>query len=79
MPLKELKKLNPSLTQVDIEEISKLSTTWSSEYSLYKPSNDTIYDNSVVNVLFFNYKTDKKFIYKKKILENGWERMIRRD
>ena len=79
IPLTELKKINPSLTQEDIEEISKLSTTWSSEYSLYKPSNDTIYDNSVVNVLFFNYKTDKKFIYKKKILENGGERMIRRD
>jgi hypothetical protein len=79
IPLTELKKINPNLTQQDIEEISNLSTTWSSEYSIYKPSNDTIYDNSVVNVLFFNYKTDKNFIYKKKILENGGERMIRRD
>ena len=79
IPITELKKINPNLTTADIEEISNLSTSWSGEYSTYTPTSDTIYNSSVVNVLFFNYKTDKNFVYKKKILENGGERTIRRD
>jgi len=79
IPITELKKINPSLTPSDIEDITNLSTNWSGEASTYRPTDDTLYNNSVVNVLFFNYKTDKKFIYKKKILENGGERAIRRD
>lgn len=75
----ELKKINPMLTDADIEEISRLSNAWGNEYSIYRPHDSTIFDKSVVNLLFFNYKTDKNFIYKKKILENGGERMIRRD
>jgi len=79
IPITELKKINPNLTVSDIEDITNLSTNWSGEYSTNRPTDDTLYNNSVVNVLFFNYKTDKKFIYKKKILENGGERAIRRD
>jgi hypothetical protein len=79
IPITELKKINPNLTTADIEEISNLSTLWAGEYNNYTPINDSVYDNSVVNVLFFNYKTDKSFIYKKKILDNGGERAIRRD
>jgi len=30
-------------------------------------------------LLYFNYKTEKRFVYKKKYLENGGERVIRRD
>ncbi len=79
IPVTELKKINPNLTSADIEEIQSLSTTWGNEYSTYRPTDDTLFNASVVNVLYFNYKTDKNFIYKKKKLENGSSRIIRRD
>mgnify|MGYP003651268304 CR=1 FL=1 len=75
----ELKKINPNLTPADIEEIKKLSGVWGDEYALSRPTNNPLYNQSVVNLLYFNYKTDKNFIYKKKILDNGGERVIRRD
>lgn len=77
IPTTELKKINPNLTQVDIEEISKLGSQWYNEYNLNRDNG--MFDHSTVDVLFFNYKTDKNFIYKKKKLENGGSRVIRRD
>ena len=75
----ELKKINPGLTSDDIEELQGLSSSWSGQYGTYRPTDDTLYNSNIVNVLYFNYKTDKSFIYKKKILDNGGSRVIRRD
>jgi hypothetical protein len=44
-----------------------------------RPYSDSVFEREVVNILYFNYKTDKKFVYKRKFLENGGERIIRRD
>lgn len=73
----ELKKINPNLDDAEIAEISKLSSNWNSEYGINHDQG--MFGNSTVDVLFFNYKTDKKFIYKKKILDNGGARVLRRD
>ena len=75
--LTELKKIDPTLTPADIEEISRVSSRWNGEYN--RDNDETAFTDSTVDVLFFNYKSDKSFIYKKKNLENGGSRVIRRD
>jgi hypothetical protein len=75
----ELLKIDPTLTKEDIEEISQTSSRWYGDYSIMKPYYDSVFDRDVVNLLYFNYKTDKSFVYKKKYLENGGSRVIRRD
>lgn len=79
VPLLELKKIDPRITKEDIAEISKLGTAWSSQYNIYQPYQNDIFRNDVVSLLYFNYKTDRKFIYKNKHLSNGGERLIERD
>jgi len=76
IPITELKKIDPKLTPEDIKEITSLSSQWREEYN---NNAGGMFDNHTVNVLYFNYKTDKNFIYKKKKLNNGSERIIRRD
>ena len=75
----ELKKIKPDITPEELEDIHKSSGLWSTEYSIMRPYNDDVMQKEIVNVLFFNYKTDYNFVWKKKILDNGGERAIRRD
>jgi hypothetical protein len=75
----ELKKINPNLTDEELNHIKKTTSMWSTEYSVMRSYNDSFADSEVVNVLFFNYKTDKNFVWKEKILDNGGKRVISRD
>lgn len=75
----ELKKINPNLTEEELEHIKKTTSMWSTEYTVMRSYNDSFADDEIVNVLFFNYKTDKKFVWKEKILDNGGKRVISRD
>ena len=77
--ISEVKRMYPWLTDEDIEEISNYSYTWYQDYGAMRPYTDSVFDKEIVNLLYFNYKTDKKFVYKKKYLENGGERVIRKD
>lgn len=77
--ISEVKRMYPYLTDEDIEEISNYSYTWYQDYGAMRPYTDSVFDKEIVNLLYFNYKTDKKFVYKKKYLENGGERVIRKD
>ena len=77
--ISEVKRMYPYLTDEDIEEISNYSYTWYQDYGAMRPYTDSVFDKEIVNLLYFNYKTDKKFVYKKKYLDNGGERVIRKD
>ena len=79
VPILELKKINPNLTEKDIAEIQTLGSAWSSQYGINMPNQNSLFNKDVVNLLYFNYKTDKKYIYKNKKTSNGGERVIRRD
>lgn len=79
IPILELKKINPNLTPEDIQKIKQSSGTWNNAYSVMRPYNNGPFEKDVVNVLYFNYKSDKNFVYKVKTLENGGKRAIRRD
>ena len=75
----ELIKIDPTITKEELEKISKLSSLWFTQYNIIRPYRNTLFDRDVVTLLYFNYKTDKKFVYKKKFLDNGGTRIIRKD
>jgi hypothetical protein len=75
----ELKKINPDLTPEDLEEIVGSNGKWNNEYSVMRSYNDSFEDKEIVSVLFFNYKTDKTFVWKEKYLPSGGSRMIEKD
>lgn len=75
----ELKKIDSSLTQEDIKEISKLSSKFDSYQGIrggYKTDN---FDHNTATLLYFCYKTDKNIVYKKKKTAQGGEKVLQKD
>ena len=76
LPLTELLKINPSLTKEDLQEISQYSQGWYDYYNVAQFYQNSLFHRDTCTLLYFNYKTTKKMVYKKKILENGGTRVI---
>jgi len=79
VPITELIKINPDITKEELQEISDTSSGWYNYYGVTQQYQNDIFKKDVVTLLYYNYKTDKKFVYKKKYLENGGERVVRKD
>jgi len=79
VPITEIKKIKPDIKKEELEEISKIGYNWWDAYPAIRPYRDSVFDRDTVTLLYFSYKTDKKFVYKKKFLDNGGERVIRKD
>jgi hypothetical protein len=75
----ELLKIDPNLTDEQLNEIRNAASAWYDYFPIIRNYQDSAFLNEVVTLLYFNYKTSKKFVWKKKILENGGERVIRKD
>lgn len=75
----EIKRMYPWLQKEQLDEMMEASEKWISDYSAVRPHTEGVFDKEVVSMLYFNYKTDKTFVYKKKFLDNGGERVIRKD
>ena len=79
IPISELKKQYPGLTQEELEKIKgqgsqNLTGGWNrSEVT------DNRYDSNTVQVLYFNYKTYMNEVYKIKETASGAEKVILRD
>ena len=76
LPVTELLKINPSLTKEDLQEITMYSQGWYDYYNVAQFYQNSLFHRDTCTVLYFNYKTTKKMVYKKKILENGGTRVI---
>jgi len=79
VPITELIKIKPDITKEDLSEIQQLGTAWYNYYGIMRPYRSDIFNRDVVTLLYFNYKTDKTFVYKKKYLENNGVRVIQKD
>lgn len=79
LPIIELLKIDPTLTNADLEEISKSSQNWYNYYNVAQFYQNTIFYRDTTTLLYFNYKTTKKIVYKKKYLEGGGVRYIEKD
>ena len=79
LPITELIKIDPTLTNDDLEKISKYSQSWYDYFNVAQFYQDDMFYRDTATLLYFNYKTTKKIVYKKKISENGNTRMIEKD
>lgn len=79
VPMTELVKIDPSLTNEDLQEISMYSQGWYDYYNVARFYENSLFYRDTCTLLYFNYKTSKKIVYKKKILEGGGTRVIEKD
>ncbi len=79
LPITELLKIDPTLTREQMQEISMYSQSWYDYYNVARFYENSLFYRDTATVLYFNYKSTKKIVYKKKILDGGGTRMIEKD
>ena len=79
VPITELLKIDPKLTNTELEEISKSGQGWYDYYNVGQFYQNSIFFRDTTTLLYFNYKTTKKIVYKKKYLEGGGVRYIEKE
>lgn len=75
----ELLKIDQSLTNEDLQEISQYSQGWYDYYNVSQFYENSLFNRDTCTLLYFNYKTTKKIVYKKKNLKGGGSRVIEKD
>jgi len=75
IPINELAKEFPRLTEQDLEKIAKLYSIDSHKKFKQKGTSD----KNIITLLYFNYKTYMNDVYKVKKLSSGAEKSIKRD
>lgn len=66
VPITEVVKIDPSISNEDLEAIGKYSQAWHQYSHSTQYYDNSIFSNDSVTLLYFNYKTTKKMVYKKK-------------
>lgn len=79
VPITELLKIDPTLTNDQLQEISQYSQSWYNYFNVAQYYENSMFYRDTCTLLYVNYKTTKKIVYKKKILKNGGTRMIQKD
>ena len=78
--ISELVRIDPELDEDDLDEIKKYSQSWIDTYSNTAELNQSaLFASNTCTLLNFNYKTTKSFVHKKKILESGGSKVIKKD
>jgi hypothetical protein len=79
VPITELYKIDQSLTAEDLAKISQYSQGWYDYYNVARFYENSLFSKDTCTLMYFNYKTTKKIVYKKKVLDNGGTRVIEKD
>ena len=79
LPVLELMKIDQSLTREDLQEITQYSQSWYDYYNVAQFYENSMFARDTCTLMYFNYKTTKKVVYKKKKLEGGGSRVIEKD
>ena len=79
VPIIELRKIDPTLTNEQLDEISKRAQSWYDYYNVARFYENSLFYRDTATIMYFNYKTTKTFTYKKKNLEGGGSRVIEKD
>ena len=79
VPLTELYKIDQKITKEDLQEISQYSQAWYDYFNVAQFYQNSVFARDTCTLLYFNYKTTKKVVYKKKKLDNGNSRVIEKD
>ena len=79
IPINELKKQFPDLTDEDLEEIQQQPAQTSYQATRYGTKyQDNNLDKNIITVLYFNYKTYSNSVYKVKTLGSGAQKAIKK-
>jgi DNA-binding Xre family transcriptional regulator len=79
VPITELMKIDQSLTKEDLQEITQYSQSWYDYYNVAQFYENDMFYRDTCTLMYFNYKTTKKIVYKKKNLKGGGARVIEKD
>jgi hypothetical protein len=79
LPISELMKIDQKLTKEDLQEITQYSQGWYDYFNVAQFYENSVFSRDTCTLMYFNYKTTKKIVYKKKILDNGGSRVIQKD
>ncbi len=79
VPITEIYKIKPDITKEEIIQIQQYATAWFDYYGITRQYRDDIFDRDVITLLYYNYKTTKKIVHKKKKMAYGGDKVIRKD
>lgn len=77
--ISELMKIDQKLTKENLQEITQYSQGWYDYYNVAQFYENSIFARDTCTLMYFNYKTTKKVVFKKKMLEGGGSRVIRKE
>ena len=77
--ISELVTIDPDLDKEDLEKISQYSQSWYNYFNTAQYSENDIFYRDTCTLMYFNYKTTKKIVYKKKVNDTGAIKMIEKD
>tara|TARA_B100000963_G_scaffold75320_1_gene63460 strand:+ start:11338 stop:13773 length:2436 start_codon:yes stop_codon:yes gene_type:complete len=79
VPMTELIKIDPTLTNEDLDQISKYSQSWYNYYNNQQFFENSMFYRDTATILYFNYKTTHSFVYKRKKLADGSYKTVEKD
>ena len=79
VPIIELLKIDTTLTNEDLDEIAKYSQAWYDYYNVASFYENSMFARDTATIMYFNYKTTKKVVHKKKIYDGGGSKVIEKD
>ena len=79
VPIGELLKIDPTLTNEDLSEISKYSQSWYDYYNSAQFYENSMFHRDTATLMYFNYKTTHTFVYKKKSMPDGTFKTVEKD
>jgi hypothetical protein len=79
VPIGELVKIDPDITNEDMEKISKYSQSWYDYYNVAAMYENSMFSRDTCTLLYFNYKTTNSFVYKKKKVSEGTFKTVEKD
>jgi hypothetical protein len=78
IPISEVYKINPDIPKEQLKEITDASKQWNNYHDSARYI-DGIFSEDTCNILRYWYKTTRRVVYKKKMLDDGGVRVVERD
>lgn len=79
VPIGEVIKIDPTVTNEQLSEISKYSQAWYDYYNVAAMYENSMFARDTCTLLYFNYKTTNSFVYKKKKTGEGTYKTVEKD
>tara|TARA_R110000851_G_scaffold117098_1_gene243635 strand:+ start:7306 stop:9741 length:2436 start_codon:yes stop_codon:yes gene_type:complete len=79
IPIGEVIKIDPTISMEDMKEISKYSQAWGDYHNSQAMYNNSMFSRDTCTLLYFNYKSTKSFVYKKKKISEGTYKTVEKD